>query len=76
MVPRHLVHEELVSGKLVAIAYEQMLGAVRLPFYCIKNKGRMLGPVATSLWHQLQKMSEQNVLNQRSDALMMEKPLP
>lgn len=60
MLPRHLVSQHISSGALQEIKVTDKESSMTFPFYLVKNKSHLLGPVASELWSTL---SELQILN-------------
>ncbi|WP_407075497.1 LysR substrate-binding domain-containing protein [Paraglaciecola sp.] len=51
MLPEHFISNQLASGALQKIKVADKKCSSTFPFYLIKNKSKMLGPVATEIWN-------------------------
>ncbi|MEP1551616.1 MAG: LysR family transcriptional regulator [Paraglaciecola sp.] len=51
MLPEHFISNQLASGALQKIRVADKKCSSTFPFYLIKNKSKMLGPVATEIWN-------------------------
>ena len=54
-MPRHMIREELQRGELIALgseAFQPLMADIK----AVRKKDKLLGPVATELWEQLQQI--------------------
>ena len=57
-LPKHLIEQELASGQLRPLALVDSYNSLQVNYFLLKNKNRLLGPVASLLWQSLQGISE------------------
>ena len=57
---RHLVSQHITSGALQEIKVTDKESSMTFPFYLVKNKSHLLGPVASELWSTLSELQIQN----------------
>ncbi|NQZ79692.1 MAG: LysR family transcriptional regulator [Colwellia sp.] len=57
-LPKHLIEQELDSGQLIQLELVDSKNAQHLNYCLLKNKNKLLGPVASLLWQSLQEISE------------------
>jgi len=57
-LPKHLIEQELDSGQLKQLELVDSKNAQHLNYCLLKNKNKLLGPVASLLWQSLQEISE------------------
>jgi len=56
-LPSHLVAEDLKSGTLKTINLTDANNELKVTYYAVKKRTRMLGPVASQLWDHLRDLS-------------------
>jgi len=56
-LPKHLIEQELDSGQLKQLELVDSKNAQHLNYCLLKNKNKLLGPVASLLWQSLQEIS-------------------
>jgi len=56
-LPKHLIEQELKSGELKQLTLIDSKNSQHLNYCILKNKNKLLGPVASFLWQSLEKMS-------------------
>ncbi len=52
-LPRHFIEQELANGSLCKLALEDVQNEIELDYYALKQKNKVLGPVASKLWESL-----------------------
>ena len=57
-LPKHLIEQELASGQLRPLELVDSYNSLQVNYFLLKNKNRLLGPVASLLWQSLQEISE------------------
>jgi len=56
-LPRYLVEEELQNGALERFSLHEVEDEMQVTYYAIKQRSRLLGPVASQLWKRLSALS-------------------
>lgn len=58
-LPDYLIEQEVKSGALIHFKLQGTQNELQLNYYAIKNKGTLLGPVASKLWKNLSLYGQQ-----------------